>query len=188
MPATNRTAAVVRTDDATSQPLIAAAVAGWRASGAKVVGVISEGHGLPDRTCRAGILRDIASGRPYPIYLETAPSHTSCHLDAVGVDAACATILDQIVACDLVVLSKFGKLEAARGGLAPAFEAAIAAGKPVLTTVSEKHRDAWRTFAPGAIELAAEAAALRAWWDAARATRYAGEASDRHSAGAAISG
>lgn len=168
MPATSKTAAVVRTDDTTSQALFAAAVADWRAAGAKVVGVISEAHGLPDRTCRAGVLRDIVSGRPYQIYLETAPSQTSCHLDAAGVDAACAELLDQIATSDLVVLSKFGKLEAARGGLAPAFAAAIAAGKPILTTVSEKHRDAWRTFAPDAIELTAEVAALRAWWETTR--------------------
>lgn len=167
-PTPNRIAAVVRTDDENAQALIGATVAEWRAAGAKVVGVIAEPHGLPDRTCRAGTLRDIASDRPYRMYLETAPSHTSCHLDAEGVAEACQGILEQIAASDLVVLSKFGKLEAAAGGLAPAFEAAMTAGKPVLTTVSEKHRDAWRAFAPEASDLAADPVALRAWWKATR--------------------
>jgi hypothetical protein len=35
-----------------------------------------------------------------------------------------------------VVLSKFGKLETSGGGLAAAFRAGTAAGKPVVTTVS----------------------------------------------------
>lgn len=166
--APNKTAAVVRSDDETAQTLIAAAVAEWRAAGAKVVGVIAEPHGLPDRTCGAGSLRDIASGRSYQIYLEEAPGHTSCHLDAEGVQAACRGLLDQIAASDLVVISKFGKLEAARGGLVPALEAAIGAGKPVLTTVSERHRGAWRAFASDAIDVAADPAAVRAWWEATR--------------------
>ncbi len=167
MPDPNRIAAVVRTDDESAQALIAATVAEWRAGGAKVVGVIAEPHGLPGRTCRAGTLRDITSSRTYRMYLETAPSHTSCHLDAEGVQAACRGLLEQIAMSDLVVLSKFGKLEAAGGGLAPAFEAAMSAGKPVLTTVSEKHRDAWHAFARDAIDLNAEPRALRAWWESA---------------------
>jgi nucleoside-triphosphatase THEP1 len=161
---TDRIATVTGADSSTVQRLLATSVAGWRASGARVVGVIAEGHGITDRTCGAGFLRDIASGKAYPIYRETAPSRTTCHLDAAGVDAACADIIDQVSASDLVILSKFGKLEAMREGLARAFEVAIAAGKPVLTTVSEKHRCAWKSFAPEAICLVADEAALQAWW------------------------
>jgi hypothetical protein len=156
-------ATIVGTDDADVQALLAKSVVHWRAAGANVVGLIAETHGLPDRTCRAGFLRDIVSGKPFSIFRETPPSHTSCHLDAAGVEAACAELLGQIPASDLVVLSKFGKLEAGQAGLASAFEAAIAAGKPVLTTVSGKHRDAWRAFAPDAIYLDADAASLDRW-------------------------
>jgi hypothetical protein len=104
----------------------------------------------------------------YSIHLEDAPRDTSCHLDARGVDAACAAVLPRIAASDLVVLSKFGKLEAMGRGLFAAFEAARAAGRPVLTTVSPKHDEAWRNFAPDAIALPAEADALRDWWRAQR--------------------
>lgn len=165
-PPASRIATVIGADSATTQALLATMAAGWRASGTRVVGVIAESHGLSDRTCGAGILRDIASGKPHRIYLETAPSHTSCHLDAAGVEAACAEIRDQILTSDLVILSKFGKLEAMRAGLADAFEAAVTAGKPILTTVSDKHRTAWEAFAPDAISLSADETALRTWWDA----------------------
>ncbi|MBU6462121.1 MAG: DUF2478 domain-containing protein [Bradyrhizobium sp.] len=157
-------AAVIGADSQHIQTLFAAAVADWRAAGVKVVGVIAEAHNLADRSCSAGYLRDIATGKPFSIYLETAPSDTSCHLDADGVNAASDSLMLQIQTGDLVVLSKFGKLEAMRSGLTGAFEAAIAAGKPVLTMVSEKHRDAWRTFAPDATFLPAEKTALQAWW------------------------
>jgi nucleoside-triphosphatase THEP1 len=157
-------AAVTGADSQHVQTLFAAAVADWRAAGVNVVGVIAETHGLADRTCSAGILRDIVSGNPFSMYLEVVPSNTSCHLDAAGVNAASAGLLHQVQMGDLVVLSKFGKLEATGSGLVSAFEAAIAAGKPVLTTVSDKHRNAWRALAPDAIFLPAEQTAIQAWW------------------------
>jgi G3E family GTPase len=166
--AVRKIACILATDGATARATLAAAAARWRRDGARVVGVIDEPHGLPDRQCAAGILRDIASGTPHRMYLESAPSGTSCHLDATGVIAAAAALRDQIAASDVVVLSKFGKLEAAQSGLAEAFAAAIAADKPVLTTVSAKHRAAWAAFAPDADYLAADAASLDRWWRAQR--------------------
>ena len=164
--ATATIASVSGGDIESVQALLAAAVAEWRATGSKVVGVIAEPHGLPDRSCGAGVLRDIASGKAYPMFRDAVPSPDSCHLDAAGAANACAAVVDQIASSDLVVLSKFGMLEARRRGLAPAFAAAIAAGKPVLTTVSHKQREAWRTLAPDAVVLPADKAALQDWWRA----------------------
>ena len=144
------------------------------ALGVKVVGVLGEPHGPSDRTCTAGILRDIVSGKPYQIHLETPPNHTKCDIDAAGVETACAAVINDVLASDLVVLSKFGKLEAMRRGLATAFEAAIAAGKPVLTTVSDRHRDAWQVFAPDAILVPAGEAAIQIWWRAVQNTPGSG--------------
>ncbi len=159
--------AVVQGADGESiQRLLAAVAADCRSAGMSVVGVIAEAHGLADRTCSAGILREGASGARYPIYLASAPTGTSCHLDADGVEAACSSVLGQGQGSDLVVLSTFGKLEAMREGLFPAFEAAIAAGKPVLTTVSSKHREAWQAVVPDSVPIDADEAALTEWWRA----------------------
>ncbi len=163
-PLASRIAVVQGADSESIQKLLAATVADWRAHGIRAAGVTALARGLPDRTCNAGILRDISSNDQFPIYLETAPPGTSCHLDAKGVEAACASIIDQIARCDVVVLSKFGKLEAMRQGLFPAFQAAVAAGKPVVTTVAHKHRDAWAAFAPDATYLEANKSALSDWW------------------------
>jgi nucleoside-triphosphatase THEP1 len=167
-PQVGKIAAVLADDGTSTQTLLAAMVADWRDSGVKIAGVIGELHGLPDRTCGAGFLRDIASSKPYRIYLETPLRQTACHLDAAGVASACRAVLEQISMSDLVVLNKFGKLEAPGEGLAPAFELAISAGKPVLTTVSGRHRGAWCTFAPDTSFLAADKAALQNWWRAIR--------------------
>lgn len=164
---------VIGPDSFAIQHLFAAKAAEWRDAGLNVVGLIGEAHALPDRSCTAGLLRDIVTGKSFLMYLETPPAHTSCHLDGEGVESACATLLDQIAESDLVVLSKFGKLEAQGGGLAAAFKAAIAAGVPVLTTVSEKHHEAWWKIAPDAVRMRADKQAIEEWWQAAHAGEQA---------------
>jgi hypothetical protein len=42
-------------------------------------------------------------------------------------------------------------------------------GKPVFTTVFQKHRCAWESFAPEAIYRMADYATLQAWWKSATA-------------------
>ncbi|MBN9068289.1 MAG: DUF2478 domain-containing protein [Rhizobiales bacterium] len=54
-----------------------------------------------------------------------------------------------------------------RMGLWPAFLAAIATGKPLLTTVSPKHFEAWKAFAPAACWLDANVLAIEQWRRAA---------------------
>jgi nucleoside-triphosphatase THEP1 len=167
--AARKLAALTGNDGAMIQALLAEMVADWLAAGTRIAGVTGETHGLPDRICGAGILREIATGKAHPIYIDTPLSRTSCHLDAAGVADACAAVISQIPTCDLVVLNKFGKLEAMGEGLAPALSAAVAAGKPVLTTVSGKHVNAWRELAPNSVILAAEKTAVQKWWVGAKA-------------------
>ncbi len=144
--------------------LLGAATSHWLADGVHIVGVLAESDHLPEGRCTAGSLREISSNRIHTIRLGTLPEGVSCHLDAAGVDAACTSVLPEIPKCDLVVLSKFGKLEAAGSGLAQAFRLAAAERKPVLTTVSAKHAGVWRAFAPDAMALTADESCLRRWW------------------------
>lgn len=166
--ATSKIAAVMGARSATVQPLFAELVADWRAEGARVAGVIAEPHGSESRVCTAGVLRDIITGEAYQIHVEEPPEGRSCDIDSGGVKEACKAVLTRLATSDLVVLSKFGKLETQRMGLADAFEAAIADGKPLLTTVSDRHYDAWRALAADAISLPADAEAIRVWWSAVR--------------------
>ena len=161
---TNSIAVVQSADSESVQRLFTAVATDLQAEGIGVAGVIAEAHGLPDRSCSAGLLRDLRSDERFSIYLDTQPANTSCHLDAKGVEAACAAVLADLQNCKLVVLSKFGKLEAAHGGLFPAFKTAIATGTPVLTTVSSKHLAAWKSFAPDVDYLDATQADIRQWW------------------------
>ncbi len=64
----------------------------------------------------------------------------------------------------MLIISKFGKSELGGGGLTPAFEAAIKAHKPILTSVSDLHHAAWEAFAPRAARLPCHELAVRRWW------------------------
>jgi uncharacterized protein DUF2478 len=112
-----------------------------------LAGLVAENHGLADRHCRAGYLRNLMTGARFSIFHDLGPDADMCHLDGVGAVAAAATMQSDIAAgCDLVLLNKFGKLEIAGDGLASAFRAAITAGLPLLTSVSPAHDEAWRRF------------------------------------------
>jgi hypothetical protein len=170
MTVTSRIGVLSGPDSTAAQAAIAAAVGEWRAKGARIAGVLSEEHGLPDRSCGAGYLRDIASGERFAIYRDVPAEGSACHIDAHGVEAACAALIRQIATSDLLVLNKFGKLEAMRQGLWRALEMAVAAGKPSLLALSEKHAVAFRAIAPDAAWLPPERAALDRWWGATKAS------------------
>ena len=66
---------------------------------------------------------------------------------------------------DLVVLSKFGKQEAVRGGLSDAFCAAFAAGLPIATAVSPAMLSDWFAFSGAYSEVIdVRTRSLDAWW------------------------
>jgi hypothetical protein len=151
------------------QDLFRSLVDRW-CSSARIAGVIEEGHELADRACSAGRLRSIRDGSLHPIFQDLGPGSTACHLDGAGALSACEVICRDIAAgCDLVILSKFGKLEGARGGLAAAFTAAMEARVPLLTTVSPTIYEAWTRFAaPLFVTLPAERAPVEKWWNNVR--------------------
>ena len=142
----------------------------WQAD-ARVVGAIAEDHGLPDRACSAGYLRSLADGARYPIFQDLGRGSQTCHLAGDGALVAGAAVAKDIeTGCDLVILSKFGKLEAGGGGLREAFAAAIEAGVPVLTTVAASQAARWETFAaPMFAPVTADAGEIEAWWQRVKA-------------------
>ena len=138
----------------------------------RLAGLIAESHGLADRACNAGFLRNIATAERFSIFQDLGPGSTVCHLDGAGALSAAGAVRRDIAAgCELVLLSKFGKLEAAGEGLAGAFKAVLESRIPLLTSVSPALEDAWKRFTgrPFVI-LPADPIEIDAWWQAARTT------------------
>ncbi len=165
-----QTIAVVRgTSSAQVQDLFRVLVDRWKPS-VRLAGLIAESHGLADRACSAGFLRNIATAERFSIFVDLGPGSTTCHLDGTGaLIAADAVQRDIRAGCDLVLLSKFGKLEADGKGLLQAFKTAIKAGIPLLTSVSPALEEPWKRIAgPSFAILPADADRIDAWWRAVR--------------------
>ncbi|RTL86150.1 MAG: DUF2478 domain-containing protein [Hyphomicrobiales bacterium] len=138
-----------------------------RLQGLRVAGVVEISPCEADGRCKSLSVRNLASGEIYPISQELGRGSEACNLDPSGLALACGVIEDAIErGVDLVVLSKFGKLEAARSGLCDAFRAAMLADIPVITAVSSSAAEDWGRFA-GELAQSVDARidALEEWWE-----------------------
>lgn len=137
----------------------------------RIVGVVEEfdaGASGGERASRLACVRGTAR---FELFQDLGPAATACALFPQGLVDAGEHVRRQIAqGCDLVVLSKFGKLEADAGsGLVAAFVEALSAGVPVLTSVSPRYIEAWTRFAETLfVTLPLEPAAIDGWWHAAR--------------------
>lgn len=169
--ANSRIAVVQGAPGAVVDDLLAGAVARWSPE-LRIAGVVAEGDGLAKGKCSAGNLRTVASDKLFSIFAADNPDAglDACNVDGRGAIGA-AEVAEQDIAkgCDLVVLNRYAKLEQAGDGLCRAFAAAIAAGVPLLTSVSPNRIEAFEAFAQaGFTLLPPEAAAIDAWVDAVR--------------------
>lgn len=172
MPSSAKPIAVLQgADSAAIQALLSAFAARWQ-DAVRIVGVVEEPEGGED----SSLLRNIVDGMTHRLFQELGAGSEGCSLDPSGPVQAGELVRRQMEGgCDLVVLSKFGKLEAENGsGLMAAFIAAVEAGVPVLTSVAPRFDARWASFAdPLFVRLPADMAAVEAWWEDVR-----GEASE----------
>jgi len=128
------------------QALLTRLAARWTADGLRVAGAIEASADGARKGSGGTYLRNLGTGTAYAIYQDLGPHSTACCLDGRGFAEACQHVVDDMAACDVVVLSKFGKLEAERGGLLSAFAAAALLDKPVITAVSPTFNAGYRAF------------------------------------------
>lgn len=129
------------------------------AQGVKVRGLIQRHH--PDMH-----LVDVESGQTYAITQDLGTESESCRLDPSGI-AEASVVLRRALAerAALVVVNRFGKLEAAGGGLSAEMLAVMAEGVPLLTCLGVDQGEAWQVFTGGAgVVLPAEIDAIHRWW------------------------
>ncbi|MGA7807993.1 DUF2478 domain-containing protein [Bradyrhizobium sp.] len=129
------------------QTLLADIAARLTKRGLRVVGVVENSNDGPN-PCKSMGLRSLHDDRVFSISQNLGPGSQACNLHPEGLALACAAVQDSIAhGADVAILSKFGKQEAIGGGLIDAFGAAIAAGVPIITSVSPAMMNEWRQFA-----------------------------------------
>jgi hypothetical protein len=134
-------------------------------SGRRPVGLIQVGRTCREEAPRLGAV--VLPGGDTISLVEDVPGCTAgCGLDA-GLLAGIAERLAGALAAgsDLVIINRFGRMEAAGGGLADLITRAIRADIPVLIAVPEHRFAALIKFADGMnVRLACRREALDRWW------------------------
>ncbi|WP_170294676.1 DUF2478 domain-containing protein [Roseospira navarrensis] len=118
------------------------------ARGLRVGGLAQRTRRHPETGRKTGMaVVDVATGRSHDIMQKLGRDSAACSLDTQGL-AGATHVLRQAVddGVDLLVVSKFGHLEAEGQGLAHEMLHAMAEGVPVLTLVPESHALDWLAF------------------------------------------
>lgn len=111
-------------------------------------------------------IEDLATGRRFNLYQDLGTGSQSCSLDSIGLSDAAGALESALgQSCALVIISKFGKEEAAGRGFSAAFQKAVLLGVPVLTSVNPMFDADWQDFSGGmAVRISPGASALEHWW------------------------
>lgn len=170
-------AAIGHDNGADADALLAQLVAELQAAGRRVQGLLMQHEGgmAGDTACGVEMfLVDVATSERYLVSQAMGSLSKACRADPQGF-ARATVVLRRALADkpDLVVLNRFGRLEAEGGGMSAELLDLMAEGVPVLTAVAPAYRDAWAAFSGGAAVLPMDEAAARAWLDATLARQPA---------------
>ncbi len=109
------------------------------------------------------VLQDLSTGEVTAIAEDRGREARGCRLD-VGLLTDLAEAVTASLRLEqprLLVVNKFGKIEADGGGLRGAIAEAVSQGIPVLVGVPARNLDRWRIFAgPLAVELPADSSVI----------------------------
>ena len=140
--------------EAGADALLATWVQELQSAGRRVGGVLQHITTWP-RGGRRMQLKDVRRPQTFDISQNLGPEATGCCLDTGGVAHASSVLHQALVdRVDVVVVNRFGGLEAKGEGFFSDIAALLDAGIPVLTIVAPKHLAAWRELTgPLALEL-----------------------------------
>lgn len=163
-----RAAALLDDGSGRAAMVLAGFAAQQRAQGLRVRGLLMTRPGTQAdeaATCNtAMVLVDLEHGDEYLVSQALGTLSTSCRADPAGFARASVALrraLDE--APDLLVVNRFGMLEAEGGGFRDEFLEILSRDVPLLTVVHQRHLPAWEHFTGGAAILPAHLQALHDW-------------------------
>lgn len=160
-------AALVYADGVYPERVIARAVEGLRDRGIALAGALQRAaDDMADRHPCDLLIEDLATGEVTAIAEHRGKHARGCRLDVGLLTELAEAVLSSLRSEEprLLVINKFGKIEADGGGLRQAVAEAVDLCIPVLVGVPARNLDRWRAFAgPLAVELPVDDAAVARW-------------------------
>lgn len=136
-----------------------------RGEGIKVAGLVQLNTFVRDRTKCDMAVEELFSGTILQLSEDRGRDARGCRLDRSVLAEAASFLLQALESKpDILVLNKFGKVEAEGGGLRDVLVAALDLGIPVLVGVPFRNIDQWRAFAGDlAQECQLGSCAIKSW-------------------------
>ncbi|MCG6205605.1 DUF2478 domain-containing protein [Rhodopseudomonas sp. HC1] len=124
-----------------------------RDSGVPLAGIVAY-HATRDGTPRCDMeIEELSSRIILQLADDQTPQASGCRVDPTAMQDAAALISAAFQKCpELLIVNKFGQLEATGGGLADAITEAVDLGIPVVVGVPERRLASWREFTNGLAE------------------------------------
>ncbi|MFT3690462.1 DUF2478 domain-containing protein [Paenirhodobacter sp.] len=145
-----RLAAVVFDDDSVDTVMADALAA---LPGKRVLGYLQTRRDQNDCDCSQIALTALHDGSRRVITQNLGRESQGCSLDPAALAEVAGLLETQLSGRpDLLVLNRFGKIEAEGGGMRAVLEQALEAGIPILLAVNRKHLPAWRDYCGGLAE------------------------------------
>ncbi|HRJ70477.1 MAG TPA: DUF2478 domain-containing protein [Beijerinckiaceae bacterium] len=136
------------------------------AAGTRLAGVVQHNTCPPGRSRCDMLLEDLRTGAIIRISEDRGEQSRGCRINPQGLAEASASVAAALAGDlpELLIINKFGKMEAEGDGLRDLIAQAIGQDVPVLIGVPQRNLDAWRAFAGSfADELPPMQHAVRAW-------------------------
>ena len=131
-------------NEAPDQPLVDF-IEAKRSRAVRIGGLVQE-----DGDALGRPVRDIATGESLPIMQELGADATGCSVDPSAIAAAAQRLARAIAARpQLLVVNRFGRLEAEGRGMRVEIAQALIDEIPLIVCVPRRHLDAWNAFADG---------------------------------------
>lgn len=165
---TSNILAVVYSDGLAADRLIADIAYRLRDEGVAIAGLVQLNTFVRDRAKCDMAVEELYSRTVFNLSEDRGPAAKGCRLDHTRLTEA-AGLLNEALGknIDLVVLNKFGKIEAEGGGLRDALGRAVALDVPLIVGVPYRNLDQWRNFAGGmADECKVSASHILRWLEA----------------------
>lgn len=142
--------AVVYSDGLAADRLLADIAYRLRDDGVVVAGLVQLNTFVRDRAKCDMAVEELYSRTVYQLSEERGPAAKGCRLDHTKLTEAAGLFSEALKQrLELVVLNKFGKVEAEGGGLRDALGHAVALEVPLIVGVPYRNLDQWRNFADG---------------------------------------
>lgn len=169
--------AVAYSDGFAADRLIAETAYRLRDEGVKVAGLVQINTEVPGRPKCDMAVEELYSRTTFPLSEDRGPAARGCRLDHSRLADAAGFLIDMLDHdLDLVVINKFGKVEAEGGGLRDLLGRAVLLGIPLIVGVPYRNLDQWRIFAAGmADECEVSAMEIERWLAARGLTTPADE-------------